>query len=211
MKYIFFDFDGTIADTEKVILSCFHHALISLGYKDRTNEEIATTIGLPLKEEFIQLANCDSAQADLLVQEFRKKYFVLAFQELKTYPGMVELIHYLSEKGYGLGILSSKLHHLIDKMMKTLALDSFFSIYVGEDDIERKKPYPDMALLAMEKLGASKEECIMIGDSQFDIEMAKNANIKVIYCTYGYGNREKCLSLQPEFVVNSAKEIENIL
>ena len=81
MKYIFFDFDGTIADTEKVILSCFHHALISLGYKARTNEEIATTIGLPLKEEFMQLANCDSEQADLLVQEFRKKYFVLAFQE----------------------------------------------------------------------------------------------------------------------------------
>ena len=54
-------------------------------------------------------------------------------------------------------------------------------------------------------------QIVVIGDSQFDIEMAKNANIKVIYCTYGYGNKEKCLALQPEFVVNSAKEIENIL
>lgn len=207
-QYLLFDFDGTIADTQSTIVSTFHTALNNLKKKDSSDEEIKATIGLPLFESFLKLdPSLTEEEARDLVEEYRINYIEAVYKTLKGYPSLCETMKALKEKGKKIALVSSRQTPLLTAMAKHLGIDPYIDCYIGENLVKNKKPNPDMALLAMQVLGASEEESVMIGDTYYDIKMGENAHLDTIYASYGYGSLASLKEAKPTHTIQEFKQL----
>jgi len=120
---------------------------------------------------------------------FRDYYSKNSRIQTAPYDGILVSLKLLSQKGYKMAVISNK----IDSAVKELNRD-FFAEYIpvaiGDREGVKKKPAPDSLYEAMKLLGSKKEECLYIGDSDVDIETAKNAGIPCIGCAWGFRGRE---------------------
>ena len=210
---LLFDFDGTIGDTAFTILQTFHRTFTLEGLDDRSDERICATIGLPLKDSFLVLhPEIDSKRADELCVTYRDIYRKEAFKTLKMYPGMAEMLNWLRAQGYKMAVVSSKRTELIAEMVQALRIRDLFDCLIGEDLVRHKKPAPDMALLALQKLGITNPAtAVVIGDSAYDIAMGREAHTHTIWASYGYGQRAAVLKEGPEKIVENPAMIKDAL
>ncbi len=174
-KYILFDFDGTLVNTNDVILASWQHTYKHYLGHEMSVEHITSCFGEPLlltmAREFPGVDPQESADV------YRRFQMENADKLVTIFPGIKELLADLKDAGYVLGIVTSRTRDSALRYMNMFDITSYFSDLVTCDDTTVHKPNPEPILLAMEKLGASAEESIMIGDSPFDIKCANNAGV----------------------------------
>ena len=174
-KYILFDFDGTLVNTNDVILASWQHTYRHYLGHEMPVDHITSCFGEPLlltmEREFPGVDPQESADV------YRQFQLENADKLVTIFPGIKELLADLKEAGYVLGIVTSRTRESALRYMDMFAITSYFSDLVTCDDTTVHKPNPEPILLAMSKLGASAEESIMIGDSPFDIKCANNAGV----------------------------------
>ena len=174
-KYILFDFDGTLVNTNDVILASWQHTYRHYLGHEMPVDHITSCFGEPLlltmEREFPGVDPQESADV------YRQFQLENADKLVTIFPGIKELLADLKEAGYVLGIVTSRTRESALRYMDMFAFTSYFSDLVTCDDTTVHKPNPEPILLAMSKLGASAEESIMIGDSPFDIKCANNAGV----------------------------------
>lgn len=174
-KYILFDFDGTLVNTNDVILASWQHTYRHYLGHEMPVDHITSCFGEPLlltmEREFPGVDPQESAD---VYRQFQLKN---ADRLVTIFPGIKELLADLKAAGYVLGIVTSRTRESALRYMDMFAITSYFSDLVTCDDTTVHKPNPEPILLAMSKLGASAEESIMIGDSPFDIKCANNAGV----------------------------------
>ena len=174
-KYILFDFDGTLVNTNDVILASWQHTYRHYLGHEMPVDHITSCFGEPLlltmEREFPGVNPQESADV------YRQYQLENADKLVTIFPGIKELLADLKAAGYVLGIVTSRTRESALRYMDMFAITSYFSDLVTCDDTTVHKPNPEPILLAMSKLGASAEESIMIGDSPFDIKCANNAGV----------------------------------
>ena len=174
-KYILFDFDGTLVNTNDVILASWQHTYRHYLGHEMPVDHITSCFGEPLlltmEREFPGVDPQESADV------YRQFQLENADKLVTIFPGIKELLADLKAAGYVLGIVTSRTRESALRYMDMFAITSYFSDLVSCDDTTVHKPNPEPILLAMSKLGASAEESIMIGDSPFDIKCANNAGV----------------------------------
>ena len=174
-KYILFDFDGTLVNTNDVILASWQHTYRHYLGHEMPVDHITSCFGEPLlltmEREFPGVDPQESADV------YRQFQLENADKLVTIFPGINELLADLKEAGYVLGIVTSRTRESALRYMDMFGITSYFSDLVTCDDTTVHKPNPEPILLAMSKLGASAEESIMIGDSPFDIKCANNAGV----------------------------------
>ena len=174
-KYILFDFDGTLVNTNDVILASWQHTYRHYLGHEMPVDHITSCFGEPLlltmEREFPGVDPQESADV------YRQFQLENADKLVTIFPGIKELLAGLKAAGYVLGIVTSRTRESALRYMDMFAITSYFSDLVTCDDTTVHKPNPEPILLAMSKLGASAEESIMIGDSPFDIKCANNAGV----------------------------------
>lgn len=174
-KYILFDFDGTLVNTNDVILASWQHTYRHYLGHEMPVDHITSCFGEPLlltmEREFPGVDPQESADV------YRQFQLENADRLVTIFPGIKELLADLKAAGYVLGIVTSRTRESALRYMDMFAITSYFSDLVTCDDTTVHKPNPEPILLAMSKLGASAEESIMIGDSPFDIKCANNAGV----------------------------------
>lgn len=174
-KYILFDFDGTLVNTNDVILASWQHTYRHYLGHEMPVDHITSCFGEPLlltmEREFPGVDPQESADV------YRQFQLENADKLVTIFPGIKELLADLKAAGYVLGIVTSRTRESALRYMDMFAITSYFSNLVTCDDTTVHKPNPEPILLAMSKLGASAEESIMIGDSPFDIKCANNAGV----------------------------------
>lgn len=211
-KAILFDFDGTLADTAPTIIQRFKETFALAGLPDRSEKEIRATIGLPLSTSFMKLQPTITADRALeLCDIYREGYEEEAIKILRAFPGTEQVLRYLKDQGYKTAVVSSKKTDLIIEMTQALGISDLFDQLLGEDKVKHKKPAPDMALLGMELLKADKAETLVVGDSTYDIAMAKSAGVDSVWASYGYGRREDVLQLNPDYTIGKITDLLTIL
>ena len=193
MKYttLLFDLDGTLLDTLTDLHLAVFHALDAYNMPQRSLDEVRMMVGNGIKK-LIDRAVPNGTPPEKTAQVldvFREYYSKNSRIKTAPYDGILVTLKLLSQKGYKMAVISNK----IDSAVKELNRD-FFAEYIpvaiGDREGMRKKPAPDSLFEAMTLLGVQKEECLYIGDSDVDIETAKNAGIPCIGCAWGFRRRD---------------------
>ncbi|MFC1619803.1 HAD family hydrolase [Candidatus Neomarinimicrobiota bacterium] len=178
-QVVIFDFDYTLADSSQGIVECVNYALSRLGREQISPARIRKTIGLSLPDTCLAL----TGRSDL-GQEFTR-LFILRADEVMADSTVImdsasDTIQVLRQRGFRLGIVSTKFRRRIETILGREDLLEPFDVIVGGEDVAEFKPNPEGINLAMERLGCSPSNSIYVGDSLVDLETAKRAGLPFI-------------------------------
>ncbi|MGC4376844.1 pyrophosphatase PpaX [Fictibacillus sp. Mic-4] len=201
---LLFDLDGTLINTNELIISSFLHTLNQYFPDQYNREKVLPFIGPPLIESF---ETVDKERAEELVKTYRE-YNLAHHDELVTeYEGVYETIEKLHQKGYKLGIVTTKMRHTVNMGLKLTGLDQFFECIVPLDDVKRAKPDPEPIERALAILDSVPEKTIMVGDNKHDILAGKNAGTKTAGVAWSIKGRAYLEEFQPDYMLENMSDI----
>lgn len=214
MKYklAIFDMDGTILDTLVDLAEAVNYALRRAGLPERSMQEIRSYLGNGMLR-LIRLAAPEDASAELLAElkeTFTEYYKEHCSAHTRPYEGVVELIEELKAQGVKTAVVSNKPDFGVQLLVKDYFPTSFDAA-VGERIGIAKKPAPDSVNEVLRLLAIAREEAVYIGDSEVDIETARNAGMTGVIVTWGFRDEAYLLSLKPDVLVHDIKELRREL
>ena len=214
IKLLIFDLDGTLADTLGSIREGVNMAMIKHGFPERSYDEVRSFIGNGARE-LIRRSMPDEAATDgKLVDEvfFDYDYFYgLTYAHCdECYEGIVGALSKFKESGYTISILSNKQDRYVKALAEILIPEGIVSLAMGQTDLP-KKPDPAVPLMMARTLGFSPRETAFIGDSDVDIETARNAGMLSIGVSWGFRGRDELVDARPDFVVDNATELVDVI
>lgn len=181
LKTIIFDFDFTLADSSIPIVECVNYGLRGLGLPEASSDEIGRTIGLHLSEALVVLTGEEQQpNADKFLALFGDRADQIMADNTVIFPKVPEALDDLKNRGYTMGIVSTKYRYRIEDILGRAGLLRYFDNIVGGEDVDRHKPAPDSLLLAMENLSVSRQEVIYVGDSITDAKTAEAAEVEFV-------------------------------
>lgn len=208
-RCILFDMDGTLVDSYEGIYNAYRWAMEQAGRPFGGHAFVKKAIGAPLMQVMTQLCGMDQAQARQAVGDYRAYYARLGKRQAKAYPGMEETLRRLKEAGCFVGAATLKNEGFAKEILQQLGLAPYFDIVCGMDQDDR---LTKAALIrrCMAAAGALAEETVLVGDSAFDAQGAKEAGVKFLAVTYGFGFRQP-EELQKYGISNPARSPGEIL
>jgi phosphoglycolate phosphatase len=184
---LIFDLDGTLIDSLEDLADSTNYALSEYGWPNHSIEDVRFFVGNGVRKliERAVPADISTSEFEECFSCFKKHYALHCLDKTHPYPGIVDMLSSLKYNGYRLGIVSNK----FDSAVKDLN-QHFFSKYIhvaiGEKQNIRRKPAPDTVLAAMHELYSDPGRTIYVGDSDVDIETAKNANLSCVSVNWGF-------------------------
>ena len=209
---VIFDLDGTLLYTLEDLQGSVNYALSQMNYALRNLEEVRHFVGHGVYR-LIERAVPDGTsreEIDRTFEIFREHYSKNCNVTTRAYDGILDLLTILKEKGYHLAIVSNKMDSAV-KALNEIYFNTWISVAIGATDTVRKKPAPDTVFAAMKELGVSPKETIYVGDSEVDIETAKNAGIPCISCKWGFRDLEVLEEAGATMLVDRPDEILSLL
>lgn len=205
---IVFDVDGTILDTFDHIrasyIEVFKEMLPDYKY---TEEELKSFFGPPLPDTFMSVVH-DERLTEILVKKYRELSKKIMKDYLKVFPKTFEILDYLKKNNYKIAVASNKQKSVILEGFDIVGLNGYFDLIIGYDSVENPKPHPE----GINKIRKHfNDECILVGDSLFDITTAKNANIKSVGVTWALTSREELLKAGADYVISDFSELIKIV
>ncbi|MDD6058497.1 MAG: HAD-IA family hydrolase [Clostridiales bacterium] len=189
---IFFDFDYTLGDSTKGIVLSVNFARKKLGYQEKGLEEIKRTVGLSLKEtHFALTGKKDEKEALLFSKYFKEEADRVMVDYTELYAGVRENLLRLKNKGYKIGIVTTKFRYRIEQILSKFNACDSVDIIVGGDDVKIEKPNPEGLLGAIEYLGIDRRNALYVGDSMVDAKTAKNADVSFVGVLTGTTTRKE--------------------
>lgn len=183
MTAVIFDLDGTLLDTLADLTDSTNAALTAFGYPRRSLEEVRRFVGNGAAR-LLELAVPEGADSTPVLTWFKDYYDTHCRIKTAPYPGILDALSQIG-KEYPIAIVSNK----PDTAVKALCADYFPGIFaMGEHPGCPRKPAADMVFQAMDAIGA--KECIYVGDSEVDVETAKNAGVPCLSVLWGFRDRE---------------------
>lgn len=212
-KVIIFDFDGTLCDTRQNIIKAFRATMECLALPLRSEAQCGATIGLTLRDGFAELyPSLSGAEIDHCVDTYRKIFAEHRAEYMpELFEGVKEVLAALRRDGYTMAIASSRLTDSLMLFMRHHAIDGYFTSVVGSDSVERHKPAPDPAYRALDELGFSPSEALVVGDMPVDIMMGRNAGTRTVGITYGNATRAELDAAAADYIINDIRELLPIL
>ena len=207
--YVIFDFDGTVIDTGEGILKSLQFAFLDQGRAAPDLSDLKKFIGPPIHYSFTHFYGVSEAQVGDYIKSYRSRYREKGVFEAELYDGMVETIEALRARGVKTGIASSKPEKLIYDVMAHFHLTDLFDAVVGTQfDDSNHAGKADLVRESMRKLGAAdKSRVLMVGDRYFDIDGAAGAGVDSCGVLFGYGSKEEFEAHHATYIIESAKEL----
>ncbi len=209
-KYLIFDFDGTIADTETGIIHTVQATLEALGLPPADPSTVKASIGLPLKGS-LKASGVPEGLLDEGERVYRELFFKKAPEHIVLFPDIKETLTDLCASGYVLAIATSRGRDSLGKLLESHGIRQYFSVLGTVECAPVPKPAPDTVLYVLDRLGASPEESAVIGDTAFDIEMGKRAGCLTCGVTYGNHDRVRLEAAGADWIIDSIKELPGLL
>lgn len=210
MKYdtIIFDLDGTLLNTLEDLKDSLNAALTKHGYKPRTLEEVRRFVGNGVGKLVERSLPKHSSQEEYekCLATFKDHYNKNMQNKTRPYDGIMELLLDLDRFGFKLSIVSNK----FDAAVKELAKEYFgniFDVAIGESETVKRKPAPDSILAAIEELGSDINKTVFVGDSEIDVQTAKNAELRFIGVTWGFRTRDVLRKEGADYLIDTPKEL----
>ena len=205
-KNIIFDFDGVIIHSHDVQVKAF-----SESFKAICGE------GVPPYDDFFKLSG--NSLKNILTQLGLPLEMIPIYQRIsrenigliRLHEGMMELLEKLNETGCVCALCTGKDHSRTTEILRYLNMEHLFKIVICSDDVINPKPHPESLLLIMDRIGASCENTVMVGDGINDILSAKNAKIKSIAVAWGDVAKKYLKNNYPDMICDSVEQVKKIL
>jgi len=205
---VLFDLDGTLLDTNHLVVESFQHVYRNINKEEKPVQEIKSFFGEPIKMTLEREFDVPFEESVKIYREYHYKVFD---ELIDIFPGMKELIIELDQKNYKLGVVTSRLRNTTIKGLEKYGLTEYFKCIITASDSTKHKPDPEPIEMALKELGSKPEEALMIGDSIFDIKCAKNSGVKSAIVDWAEASKEVLLAENPDFEIKKASDVIEIL
>jgi phosphoglycolate phosphatase len=196
-ELLVFDWDGTLMDSEERIVASASAAIAELGLPPRSREAIRNIIGLGLPEAMQALyPGLDARSYVRLIDRYRDHFLAEAGSPMPLFPGAAETLTELRAAGFTLAVATGKSRRGLDRALAETQLAGLFAATRCADET-RSKPHPQMLLELMAELGRPAAATLMIGDSEYDLQMALEAGVAAVGVGYGVKGCERLLDYRP--------------
>ncbi|MFB4161705.1 pyrophosphatase PpaX [Geomicrobium sp. JSM 1781026] len=205
---VLFDLDGTLVDSNELIISSFEHTLGHYYPGEYSRTEILPFIGPSLNDTFQRL---DVERAEEMIAMYIEHNHRHHDELLKEYEGVREAISRLFEAGFKLGVVTTKRKTTTERGLEITGLKPYFSTIVTFDDVEHVKPHPEPLKKAMQALGSQPAQTLMVGDNTHDIDGGKRAGTATAAVSWAVRGLDEVKALHPDYVLNDMRDLLNIL
>lgn len=210
---VIFDWDGTIADTRKVVVASFQEALRNV-HCEISGEFIERRIGIGSAETLREiLRSCRVSFDEKLIKRLVEKKIQNEIEmsgDVKLFDGSLDLLEHLQGR-VKLGLASMNDCGVIRNLLKITNTQKYFNAILTADDVSRPKPNPEIFLKCALKLRSRQEKCIVIEDSIFGVKAAKKAKMGCITVLTGVYSQEELEKANPDLIIDSLKEKSKVL
>ncbi len=211
LNLLVFDWDGTLMDSEARIVACIQAAIEELGLEPREVACIRNIIGLGLREAIDALyPGSDNALHEAMTERYRYHFLTANPTRSELFSGAEETVRTLSEAGYMLAVATGKGRRGLDMVLEETGLGQYFLATRCADETF-SKPHPRMLEELMDELGTEPTETLMIGDTEYDMQMAVNARAHALAVSYGVHEKERLLRHQPLHCLDDIGELSGWL
>ncbi|MCT4602674.1 MAG: HAD family hydrolase [Marinifilum sp.] len=196
IKGVIFDLDGTLANSIEDIADSMNKVLMENSFPTHDYATYKTFVGRGIKnlvEKSLPSENRSEAEIGKNFERMMQIYDDNCIVKTCLYPGIVELLNALSEKGIKISVFSNKANELTQKVVKVLLANWQLEYVLGAGGDIPRKPDPKGAILISEKMGINPSELMYIGDSGVDMETAKNSGMKAVGVLWGFRDMEELL------------------
>lgn len=207
LRLIVFDWDGTLMDSEARIVGCMQAALRDVGVEPLPPARIRQVIGLGLNEA-VHALQTEATTERLQAVADRYRHHFLTDDTIPSQPfaGAEDTLQALTDRGYLLAVATGKGRRGLDRALEETGFGRFFHATRCADET-RSKPHPQMLLELMDSLGAEPEETLVVGDTEFDLQMATNAGAAALAVSYGVHERECLLLHDPLACLDDIRDV----
>ena len=203
---VFFDLDGTLADTVDLILRCFRHtSRVHLG-EALPDEVVISTIGTPLPVQMRGFARSDEE-----AERMRQTY--VEFQEgvhddmVRAFPGAASVLATLRDRGTKLAVVTSKHTRIAHLTIECCGLSDSLDLVVCADQVKRPKPEPESVVRALDHFGLRADEVLFVGDSPFDLQAGRSAGVRTAAALWGPFPHHALTAEEPDFLLQGLEDV----
>lgn len=205
---LLFDFDGTLFDTNELIIQTFQHVLNEHFPGEYDRDSILPFLGPTLSDTFTSIAPDKAAQ---LVQEYQAWNRAHHDELAKEFDGVSETLAELKAQGFKMAIVSTKRTEMVRRGLRLFDGEQYFEAVIGLDEVTNPKPDPEPILLALQQLDRSPEEALMIGDNFHDILGGRNAGVRTAGVAWAIKGEEYLQTFKPDYMLHHISDLLKIV
>lgn len=210
-KLLVFDWDGTLMDSEARIVSCVHAAARDMAIEAPSEDRVRDIIGLGLKEALDKLfPGSDDPFKERFIEFYRHYFLHEDSTPSLLFPGARAVLNGLAGEDYLLAVATGKGRPGLDKVLKETGLKSLFHATRCADETF-SKPHPEMLMQIMDELGVEPTDTLMIGDTEYDLQMAINAGTHGLAVSYGVHSVDRLKQFNPLGCLDDIAELSGWL
>jgi phosphoglycolate phosphatase len=211
-KLAIFDFDGTLVDSAPGIVEVMKDVITELGLSDELLHQWSQLVGVPLLRQMEILFPDHSTEFhEDLANKYRALYDCKVIEICPLFPGLQDMLQSLKANEVMVTIATSKRSHLVKEVVDHYDLTHYFQMIVGAQDVTHHKPHPESVHLTLETLKIEPDCVVVIGDSTFDLDMARNAGVDAIGVTTGIHTRDLLQKSLPRHIVSGLHEVTPLI
>lgn len=209
---VIFDLDGTLLNTLEDLEDSVNFALTLHGFPTRTTDEIRRFLGNGVAR-LIELSipyGINNSNFEKCLADFKQYYSKNMQNKTSPFNGIMELLSQLSKKNYKLAIVSNKFDSAV-KSLNKLYFGEYINVAIGESKNVSRKPSPDSVFEALKELNSNTDTAVYVGDSEVDVQTAKNAGITCIGVTWGFRYRSVLEQNGADYIIDKPDELLRII
>lgn len=211
MKYdaYLFDLDGTLLDTAEGIVNALNQICARLNIPKITKSQAKQFLGPPLGQVILNMyPQASKEEVDMGVKIYKEYFSRRGIYEAELYGGMLRLLRYLKDRGAGLAVVSLKYQEAVEQTLKLFKLEEYFDLAFGADTYGELTKHDLIEKCIKELGGVDRRKTVMIGDSPYDAEGARQSGIDFIAASYGFGfTKESSKDYNPVLIISSPDEM----
>ncbi len=207
IEFILFDFDGTLMNTNKLIVESLSETVKNVLNKDMTEQDLLNVYGNYLDE---QMKYFSKEKYEEMVA-FYKQYYRAHRDNIELFPGVNNLLKDLKRLGCRIGITSAKSRAGILHGLELFGLKQYIDHIVSSTEVKNNKPHPESVYRSMEYFQCEKENLILIGDSPYDIQCGINAGIKTALVSWTIFPNERFKGMLLDYIIKEPADIIKIV
>ncbi len=207
-RAVIFDLDGTLLDTLGDLHAAVNTALRSEGFPERSEREVMAFLGNGIRRLMQQAVpgGTDEARFERAFEAFKSCYSRHYLEKTRPYPGIPALLQELKRRGIRTALVTNKAD-AVARDIYNATLRDVLPVAIGEQPSYRKKPAPDMVDEALRRLGCGREGAVCVGDSEVDLQTAKNSGLPCILVDWGFRSRSFLETLGCESIVSTPEQL----